>query len=163
MVDQNYKTTINYIDVIMSAMASQITGVSIVYSTVCPGADKRKHQSPSLLAFVRGIHRWPVNCPHKGAVTRKMFPSYDVIMRKKERNVHHGLYGCSVDPENLCAEFIFCCAWLSSGTSRFHPFVLGLSHWYIIVPLFQHQWRMWQCKSNASIYEYQHGETTPKQ
>ena len=29
---------------------------------------------------MRGIHRWPVNYPHKGPVTRKMFPFDDVIM-----------------------------------------------------------------------------------
>ena len=44
------------------------------------GADQRKHQSPVSLAFVRGIHRWPVNSPDKGPVTRKMFPFDDVIM-----------------------------------------------------------------------------------
>ena len=37
------------------------------------GADHIKHQSSALLAFVRGIHRWPVNSPHKGPVTRKCF------------------------------------------------------------------------------------------
>ena len=36
--------------------------------TVCSGADQRKHQSSASLAFVRGIHRWPVNSPHKGPV-----------------------------------------------------------------------------------------------
>ena len=41
----------------MGAMAAQITGVSIVYSTVCSGADHRKHQSFAPLSFVRGIHR----------------------------------------------------------------------------------------------------------
>ena len=46
----------------------------------CSGADQRKHQSSALLAFVMGIHRWPVNSPHKGPVTRKMFPFDDVIM-----------------------------------------------------------------------------------
>ena len=69
-----------YSDVIMRVMASQINGVSIVYSTVCSGADQRKHQSSASLAFVRGIHRWPVNSPHKGPVTRKMFSFDDVIM-----------------------------------------------------------------------------------
>ena len=44
------------------------------------GADQRKHQSSVLLAFVRGIHRGPVNSPHKWPVTRKMFPFDDVIM-----------------------------------------------------------------------------------
>ena len=43
------------------------------------GVDQRKHQSSASLAFVRGIHRRPVNSPHKGPVTRKMFPFDDVI------------------------------------------------------------------------------------
>ena len=65
----------------MGAMASQITSLTIVYSTVYSGADQRKHQSSASLAFVRGIHRWPVNSPHKWPVTRKRFPFDDVIMR----------------------------------------------------------------------------------
>ena len=40
----------------------------------------KKHQSSAPMALVRGIHRWPVDSPHKWPVTRKMFPSYDVIM-----------------------------------------------------------------------------------
>ena len=64
----------------MSVMASHVTGVSFVCSVVCSGADQRKHQSSASLAFVRGIHRSPVNSPHKGPVTRKMFPFDDVIM-----------------------------------------------------------------------------------
>ena len=52
-------------------MAFQINGVSLVCSTVCPGADKTKHQSSASLAFVRGINRPPVNSPHEGSVTRK--------------------------------------------------------------------------------------------
>ena len=70
----------HYSDVIMSTMASQITSLTVVYSTVYPGADQRKHQISTSLAFVRGIHRSPVNSPHKGPVTRKMFPFDDVIM-----------------------------------------------------------------------------------
>ena len=65
----------------MNAMVSQITGVLIVHSIVCSDADRRKHQSSTLLAFVRGIHRWLVNSPHKGPVTRIMFPFDDVIMQ----------------------------------------------------------------------------------
>ena len=55
---------LHYSDVIMSAMASQIIGVTIVYSTVCPGVDQTKHQSSTSLAFMRGIHRSQVNSPH---------------------------------------------------------------------------------------------------
>ena len=64
----------------MSMMASLITGVSIVYSTMYSGADQRKHQSSASLAFVRVIYRWPLNSPHKGLVTWKMFPFNDVIV-----------------------------------------------------------------------------------
>ena len=65
----------------MSAIASQITGVSIVCSTVYSGADQRQHQRPASLAFVRGIHRWPMDSHHKGPVTRKMFPFDDDNMK----------------------------------------------------------------------------------
>ena len=44
----------HYSDVIMGAMASQITSLAIVYSTVYSGADQRKHQSSASLAFVWG-------------------------------------------------------------------------------------------------------------
>ena len=57
-----------------------ITSLTIVYSTVYPGADQRKHQSSASLAFVREIHWWPVTSAHKGPVTRKMFPFDDVII-----------------------------------------------------------------------------------
>ena len=64
----------------MDAMASQITSLSIVYLTVYSDVDQRKRQNSASLAFVRGIHRGPVNSPHKWPVTRKMFPFDDVIM-----------------------------------------------------------------------------------
>ena len=64
----------------MGAIASQITSLTIAYSTVYSDADQRKHQSSASLAFVRGLHRGPVNSPHKWPVTRKMFPFDDVIM-----------------------------------------------------------------------------------
>ena len=70
----------HYNDVLMTMKASQITILTFVYSTVNSGADQRKYQGPASLAFVRGIHRSPVNSPHKRPVTRKMFPFDDVIM-----------------------------------------------------------------------------------
>ena len=70
----------HYSDAIMGAMASQITSLAIVYSTVYSGADQRKHQSSASLPFVRGIHRRPVNSLLKWPVTRKMSPFDDVIM-----------------------------------------------------------------------------------
>ena len=76
---------IHYDEVIMGTMASQITSLPIVYSTVYSGTDERKYQSSASLAFVWGIYRGPVNSPHKWPVTRKMFH----LMR------HHAIF-------NLC-------------------------------------------------------------
>ena len=74
-------TSQHYSDAIKSAIVSQITSLTIVCSTVYSDADQRKHQSSASLAFVRGIHRSPVNSPHKWPVARKMFPFDDVIMK----------------------------------------------------------------------------------
>ena len=60
-----YEIMGHYNDVIMGAIASQITGLTIVYSTVYSGVDQRKHESSASLAFVRVIQRRPVNSPHK--------------------------------------------------------------------------------------------------
>ena len=68
----------------MGAIASQITSLTVVYSTVYSDADQRKHQRSASLAFVWGIHRGPLYSPHKWPVTRKMFPFDDVIMLHKD-------------------------------------------------------------------------------
>ena len=70
----------HYDDVIMTMLAFQITSLMVVYSIVYWGVNQRKHRSSASLAFVREIHRGPVNFPHKWPVTRKMFPFDDVIM-----------------------------------------------------------------------------------
>ena len=70
----------HYNDAILSMMASQVTSLTIVYSSVYSGTDQRKHQSSESLAFVRGIHQWPVNSMHKGPVKWKKFPFDNVIM-----------------------------------------------------------------------------------
>ena len=64
----------------MTTVASQITSLTVVYSIVYSDADQIIHQSSASLAFVWGIHRGPVDSPHKWPVTRKMFPFDDVIM-----------------------------------------------------------------------------------
>ena len=90
----------------MGAMASQITGLTIVNSTVYSDADQRKHQSSASLAYLRGNHRGPVNSPHKWPVTRKMFPFDDVIMFLK-------LIEISVDEPRLSktASDVHACKW----------------------------------------------------
>ena len=76
---------VHYDDVIMTMLASQITSLTVVYSIVYSGVNQRKHQSSASLAFVREIHRGPVNFPHKWPVTRKMLPFDDVIMHLGNR------------------------------------------------------------------------------
>ena len=80
----------------MGTIASQITSLTIVYS-VYLDADQRKHQSSASLAFVQGIHRGPVNSPHKWLVARKMFPFHDVIICHFK--------GCSTSSANFCDVF----------------------------------------------------------
>ena len=91
----------HYNDVIMGAMASQITSITIVYLAVYSGEDQRKNQSSASLAFVRAIHWWPVNFPHKGPVMWKTIPFDYVIMLRlwlipvfikyTQRNMLHAL------------------------------------------------------------------------
>ena len=71
--------TNHYSDIIMSMMASQITSIFLVCSTICSGS-KKKNQSSTSLAFLRGIHQWLVDSPHKGLVMQKMFPFDDAII-----------------------------------------------------------------------------------
>ena len=104
-----------YSDVIMGAMASQITSLAIVYSSVYSGVDQRKHQSSAPLAFVRGLHRWPVNSPHKKPVTRKMFPLDDVITI--------GLYGaCPYTGVHSFSERSHGTTWNDIFLKKYHPF-----------------------------------------
>ena len=80
---------IHYSDVIVSTMASHITSLTFVYSTLYWGADQRKHQSSASMAFVRGIHRWLVNSLHTWPVTRKLLPFDDVIMNARCWSPHN--------------------------------------------------------------------------
>ena len=72
---------LHYSDVIMSMMASQITSVLIVYSTICSGQIKENIKAPCHwpLWGEFASDRWPVNSLHKGPVTQKMFPFDDVM------------------------------------------------------------------------------------
>ena len=75
---ESTKLAIYYSDAIMSTM--EITSVSIVCSCIRSGSDQRKFRRSTSLAFVRGIHWWPLVSLHKGALARIMFPFDDVIM-----------------------------------------------------------------------------------
>ena len=90
----------HYSDVMMNAMASKITSVSIVYLKSAQAQIKENIKAPRHWPFVRGIHRWPVISPHKGPVTRKMLPLRDVIM---SNGVMLSRFWKSVCSGNVCA------------------------------------------------------------
>ena len=116
----------------MDSIASQITSLTIVYSTVHSGTDQRTHQSSASLAFVWEIHRWPVNFPHKWPVTRKMFPFDDVIM----------FTGYTVNNGWTCALAVLCepqHVWLHTAYTqvrKYSPKLLANPHnsgsWYCL-------------------------------
>ena len=69
----------HYSDIVMNLLPSQITGISINFSTVCSSADQGKYQNSASLAFVRGIHWWPAGSLHKMPVTQKIRWRYHEI------------------------------------------------------------------------------------
>ena len=56
----------------------------------------KKTSKPRITGFVWGIHRWSVNSPHKGPVTRKRFPFDDVIMKRKKHKPCVYYFGSTV-------------------------------------------------------------------
>ena len=84
----------------MGTMASQITSRLFTPSFIQVQI-KKKHQSSASLACVWGIHLWPVNSPHKGPLTRKMFPINDVIMCQSMQ--------CSTNPPSWCLRWVKLC------------------------------------------------------
>ena len=85
----------HYSDVIIRAMASQITSVSIACSIICSSAGQRTRQSS--LVFVRGIHRRPVDSPHNGPVMPKIIRFDDVIMQWNNPQVSALLVLCDAN------------------------------------------------------------------
>ena len=66
-----------------AVMSSRLTGQSIGCSTICSDGHQTNMKGPPYCPFRRVIHRWPVDSPHKGTVTRKMFLFDDIIMKCK--------------------------------------------------------------------------------
>ena len=98
----------HYNDVIISAMASQITAVSIVNTAICSGADQRKYKSTAALAFVWEIHRWSLNSPQKKAINAE-----NVSIWWRDHDGHHfavickKIWKCITGTEFIL--FYFCC------------------------------------------------------
>ena len=102
-------------------MTSQNNSVSTVYQTVCSGANQGKHQSYASLAFVRGIHRRPVNFSQKGPVKKRFLNSLwpgEVIWRHGTRSTLAQIMACCLTAPshylNQCWLIISEVPWLSS-------------------------------------------------
>ena len=105
----------------MTMLASQITSLTVVYSIVYSGVNQRKYQSSASLAFVREIHRGPVNFSHKWPVTRKMFPFDDVIMYAKYIYITNK--NCSrLNTPYRRATLLYCQSQVSMRWERYTPY-----------------------------------------
>ena len=107
----------HYSDVIVGVTAPQINSLTIVYSTVYSGTDQRKHQSSASLAFVRGIHRWPVSSLHKWPAMQKMFPYDDVIM------IAYAQWSLDHDESCLCCTWVSKLHWMITQIHRFNNLI----------------------------------------
>ena len=124
----------HYDDAIMGAIGSQITSLTIVYSTVYSGADQSKHQSSASQAFVWGIHRGPVNSPHKWPVTRKRFPLDDVMVlswlhKWPLRSISQSI--CGSHPRlltNLCCFYAYMLGWFGHNFTHVNR---DVQSWYV--------------------------------
>ena len=165
----------------MSAMASPITSLTIVYSTVYSGADQRKHKSSASLAFVRGIHRWPVNSPQGASnaehvsiwwrlmiqreidrwnehwIDDKMQLQLILCHKIKNKHVFRCIFGCSITIYKHCA-------WITHGMTICHIFT-KLGFWTISIKHMLHNaiftfwcWKnpnvSWICHDSNSIEIY---------
>ena len=97
----------DYDNVIMSTMAYQVTSLTIVYSTVYAGADQRKYVSSASVDFVRRIHRWTVNSPLKGPVTRKMSPFDDIMGLIDVTRDRRETINCEFPLRHVAARYIY--------------------------------------------------------
>ena len=123
LLDSNIVSYSHYNDVIMTTMASQITSLTIVYSTFYSGADERKHQSSASLAFVWGNHRGPVNSPHKWTVTRKCFHLMTSSCLRQTKNEY-------IMPKmNYCFWEVFLYTWRALQMSFVVFFFLFFREW----------------------------------
>ena len=106
----------------MGTIASQITSLTIVYSTIYSGADQRKHQSSASLAFVWGIHRGPVQFSAQMASNAEMFPFDDVIMWCWSRNIpgylgqYHGCMAVDAQDVLVVSDMVQCGAVITRST-----------------------------------------------
>ena len=137
---------VHYSNVIMSAMVSQITGLLIVFWTICSGTDERKHQSSASLAVVKGIHWWLVASPHKGPIKWKMFP-FDVVIM-----IQLNLHPKTILIPSFLSKVAFCTTWNVICTPRNAILVKSMQHTQMYWPYRMLHWgktALWHFKSSV--------------
>ena len=141
----------------MGAIASQITNLTTVYlySTVYSDTDQRKHQSSASLA-VWGIHRGPVNSPHKQPVTWKMFPFDDPIYSIKS----HFMVKRNIKNRHL-STWYQCVGWPISkfDSLKLHHHQQVWSHTLIIIILLIYRYNKPSVKNRNAILAVITGNT----
>ena len=122
---------LHHSDVIISAMASQITSVSIVCSTVCSGADVRKYQCSASRAVVRGIHRWAV-VPSQRA---SKCGNASIWWRHLIMNIHWKPLSNFIRTWRAFSIIHSCCVQINELTSKFY---WQITVWPYFSPMFHH-------------------------
>ena len=132
--DENDIPYKRYIDIIMDAMALQITGVSGFCSGFCSGADQRKHQSSASQAFVKGIHRWPVTggFPSQRASNAE---NASIWWRHHEHTRLSPRHNTSMASDNLMYYFLAMPVWYITLTNISQWWIPDYIHWNLIALL----------------------------
>ena len=107
----------------MSAMTSQITGISIVCLTVCSGADQRKHQSSASLTFVRRIHDVPGT---GGLPSQRASKTENVFMSLRHHKIFIRVVVFYVNIKKIQSSMIVYLAHSAWGTT---PYICGFLEW----------------------------------
>ena len=110
----------HYADVIMTTMASQITSLTVVYSTLLFRRRSKKTSKLRVTVLCVGNSPGQVNSPHKGPVTRKMFPFDDVIMSLSSNDFMARHLATSMKPPHEAPSHYLNQCWLIIGKVRHH-------------------------------------------
>ena len=98
----------------------------------------KKHQSSTSLVFVRGIHQWLVDSPHKGPVMRKIFPFDNVIMSQPCSYRYCHVISMTLERVNMEMWYKFC-----DQTKQ-----VSLAGWYLSTIRVTQVAEHWNLKSN---------------
>ena len=114
----------------MGPMVYQITSLMIVYLTVYSGADQRKHSSSASLAFVRGIHQWPVNpLTTSSCQCIPWHPALHCSIKSRVKTRHYSLNWCKLPTTASHTHINAFSQMMTEGSSYFQACHLTLILW----------------------------------